>query len=223
MNSYRAYGLRIDSEISIPEFPKAGFGAPDLAIHLVASAEIPVSFSLESPYYDSRQGSTFIKIPSIGIFSIRQGKEIMVGLADGEIPERLHLYLTGNIFAFLLLQRGYLVLHASAACVDGQAAAFLGMPGTGKSSIVAALHRNGHTILVDDVTAVDLSKNPVSVIPAFPQIKMDIETAKSLGIDPDTLIFLDEDEEKRGFCFAERFLSNRSALVQSLHPFRPGR
>ncbi|MEJ2600009.1 MAG: hypothetical protein P8Z00_16870 [Anaerolineales bacterium] len=127
-------------------------------------------------------------------------------------PNRLHLYLSGNIFAFLLLQRGYLVLHASAACAAGQAAAFLGMTGAGKSSIVAALHQLGHTILVDDVTAVDLNANPASVIPAFPQIKLDIEAAKSLGIDPQTLVPLDDLEEKRGFRFAERFLVSKQPL-----------
>jgi hypothetical protein len=212
MNSYRAYGLRIVSEIFIPEFPEASFDSPDLAIRLVALDKAALSFPQENPYYLAQEGNTFIKIPSIGIFSICQGGEIRVGLVDGEMQDRLHLYLTGNIFGFLLHQRGYLVLHASAACVAGQAAAFLGMPGAGKSSIVAALHQIGHTILVDDVTAVDLRSNPVSVIPAFPQIKLDIEAVRSLGIDPQTLILLDREEEKRGFRFAERFLDSAQPL-----------
>ena len=108
-------------------------------------------------------------------------------------------------FPLTLLQRGYLVLHASAASVDGKAAAFLGMPGAGKSSLAAALYQIGHTILVDDVTAVDLKADPISIIPAFPQIKLDMESAESLGIDLKTLILLDEDEEKRGLDLLKDF------------------
>jgi hypothetical protein len=206
MFSYFAYGLRIDSEISIPEFCESEPTPVDISIRLISPRDIQEIFPPENPYFYFAEGHTDIKVPSTGIFSIRQGREIRVVLENGSDPNRLHLFLTGNIFAFLLLQRGHLVLHASAACVRGQAAAFLGMPGVGKSSIVAALHQLGHTILVDDVTAIDFGSNPASIIPAYPQIKLDVEAARSLGIDPQTLIGLAEDEEKRAFRFSERFL-----------------
>jgi hypothetical protein len=212
MYSYSAYGLEINSEFLIPEFVASNAGNFDVSIRSSLPAGVQVDFSQENPYYYSAEDSTFLKIPSIGIFSIRQGRVISIFPEDGLDPDRLHLYLTGNIFAFLLLQRGYFVLHASAASVAGRAAAFLGMPGSGKSSLVAALHQLGHAILVDDVTAVDLKANPVSVIPAFPQIKLDLEAAKSQGIDPETLIPLDDLEEKRGFRFVERFQETSQPL-----------
>lgn len=212
MPSYYAYNLRIVSEINIPEFIETNAAESDVRIRSTSQTDIQIQFSRENPYYYATKGNTFIKIPSLGIFSISQGREIGVDLEEGGDPNRLHLYLSGNIFAFLLLQRGYLVLHASAACVAGRAAAFLGMPGAGKSSIVAALHQLGHTILVDDVTAVDLNANPARVTPAFPQIKLDIEAAEKLGIDPQALIPLDETEEKRGFRFTERFLESKQTL-----------
>jgi hypothetical protein len=212
MHSYFAYGLKIRSEFLIPEFVVSNATTFDVAICSSLPTEFQVDFSPENPYYYSVEGNTFLKVPSIGIFSIRQGRAINIIPEDGLDPDRLHLYLTGNIFAFLLLQRGYFVLHASAASVAGRATAFLGMPGAGKSSLVAALQQLGHTILVDDVTAVDLYTNPVSVIPAFPQIKLDLEAAKSQGIDPETLIPLDDLEEKRGFRFAESFQESNRPL-----------
>jgi hypothetical protein len=196
----------------LPELIASNFGGFDLVIRTAAPDEIPVNFPHDNPNFFSADGNTFIKILSVGTFSIRQGREIIVAPEDGVDPNRLHLYLTGNIFAFLLLQRGYLVLHASAASVDGQAAAFLGTPGAGKSSLVAALYQLGHTILVDDVTAIDLDSDLASVIPAFPQVKLEIEAAKNLGIDPQKLILLHEDEEKRGFRFAERFPGDNQPL-----------
>lgn len=212
MFSYYAYGLTVNSEFPIPEFIETKTPAFDVAIQSGLPTRMEVDFPRQNPYYYSQEGNTFLKISSIGLFAIRGGREIRVACEDGLDPRRLHLYLTGNIFAFLLLQRGFLVLHASAACVDGKAAAFLGMPGAGKSSLAASLHQIGHTILVDDVTAVDLSTVPVSVIPAFPQIKLDMEVAKGMGIDPNTLTVLDEEEEKRGFRFPERFLSSNQPL-----------
>jgi hypothetical protein len=212
MFSYFAYGLTVNSEFSIPEFIETKNPAFDVAIQSVLPTRIEVDFPRQNPYYYFEEGNTFLKISSIGIFAIQQGREIRIACEDGLDPSQLHLYLTGNIFAFLLLQRGYLVLHASAACVDGKAAAFLGMPGAGKSSMAAALHQIGHTILVDDVTAVDLRDDPVRVIPAFPQIKLDMEAASSMGIDLNTLTVLDDEEEKRGFRFTERFLSSNQPL-----------
>lgn len=212
MYSYFAYGLRIDSEILIPEFRESSSAPVDVSIRSVLPSAIQENFPPDSPYFYSSEGHTLVKVPSTGIFSIRQGREIRVALDNGADLDSLHLFLTGNIFAFLLLQRGFMVLHASSACVDGHAAAFLGMPGSGKSSLAAALYQIGHTILVDDVTAVDLNSKPASVIPAFPQIKLDVEAARSLGIDPQTLIGLAEDEEKRAFRFSERFLSSNQPL-----------
>jgi hypothetical protein len=212
MPSYYAYTLRITSDISIPEFIRSDFVKADVSIRATTPEDTQIFFLKESPYFYSKGANTFIKIPSIGIFSIRQGREIVVALEKGVDPNRMHLYLTGNVFAFLLLQRGYFVMHASAASVAGHAAVFLGMPGAGKSSLVAALHQIGHTILVDDVSAVDLASHPFGVIPAFPQIKLDLEAAQNLGIDPDSLLPLDEDEEKRAFRFEGRFTSDIQPL-----------
>jgi hypothetical protein len=210
--SYHAYGLKILSEIQLPEFLESDSVAFDLEIRTVPIENTSFHFPSENPYYYSADETTFINIPSSGVFSIRQGREIVIALEEGVDPNRLHLYLTGNIIAFLLLQRGYLVLHASAACVDGRAAAFLGMPGAGKSSLAAALYQIGHNILVDDVAAVDLNADPISIIPAFPQIKLDEAAAESLGIDTGKLVLLDEEEEKLGFRFAERFMSASQPL-----------
>jgi hypothetical protein len=212
MYSYHAYGLKIHSEVKLPEFIESDSGAVDLEIRTTPFDSTSFHFPSENPYYYSADGTTFINIPSYAVFSIRHGREIVIALEEGVDLNRLHLYLTGNIFAFLLLQRGHLVLHASAACVAGKAAAFLGMPGAGKSSMAAALYQIGHTILVDDVAAVDLKADPTSIVPAFPQIKLDVVAAESLGIDIRRLILLDEDEEKRGFRFAERFLSANQPL-----------
>lgn len=59
----------------------------------------------------------------------------------------------GPLFSFLVWLRGGQALHASAVVVGGQAIAFCGVSGAGKSTIAAQLVRLGHRLLTDDVLA----------------------------------------------------------------------
>jgi hypothetical protein len=59
----------------------------------------------------------------------------------------------GPLFSFLVWLRGGQALHASAVVVDGQAIAFCGTSGAGKSTTAAQFVRLGHRLLTDDVLA----------------------------------------------------------------------
>jgi len=56
----------------------------------------------------------------------------------------------------MLYGSGYPNLHASAVVIDGQAIAFLGTSGAGKSTMSAALARRGAAFLTDDVLRIDV-------------------------------------------------------------------
>ncbi|MBF0395098.1 MAG: hypothetical protein HQL38_20680, partial [Alphaproteobacteria bacterium] len=70
-------------------------------------------------------------------------------------------------------QRGLLPLHASCVAIGGRAIAFSGVSGAGKSTLAAAFHRQGHSVLSDDVTVVDVEApgGPL-VLPSFPRLKL---------------------------------------------------
>lgn len=97
--------------------------------------------------------------------------------------------LLGSALALVLHQRGFVVLHASAVAIDGQAVAFLGNKGWGKSTTTAALHDRGHPLIADDFLAVDLSSGErPDVAPGFPQLKLYADAAEAaLGDDPEML------------------------------------
>ncbi len=70
--------------------------------------------------------------------------------------------------AILLHQRGRLVLHASAAVVAGQAVAFVGESGYGKSTLALALTPPGE-VLTDDVLPIRIDTDGVWAEPSgFP-------------------------------------------------------
>lgn len=71
----------------------------------------------------------------------------------GTDPALLESMAVGPLFSFLVWLRGGQALHASAVLVDGQAVAFCGVTGAGKSTTAAQFVRLGHPLITDDVMA----------------------------------------------------------------------
>ena len=71
---------------------------------------------------------------------MRGGQEVIVEPSPDADERAVRLCLLGPIVALIPHQRGRLILHASAVAVGGDAIAFLGGQGWGKSTIAAALH-----------------------------------------------------------------------------------
>src|SRR5262249_21201448 len=139
MFSYVAYGLGIESALPLPEFVTAGT-RPEVVIHLGNHYEVPPE-AIGQPWHirwDREDATLFFR--DVGVFRVRGGREVIVSPAPGTRASRVRLYLVGTMMAVLLCQRGFLVLHASAVEVDGEAIAFVGASGAGKSSLAAALH-----------------------------------------------------------------------------------
>lgn len=101
-------------------------------------------------------------------------REIWVDGAD----ERLVL---GAGLGIVLHERGFLVLHATTVTRDGEAVAFLGEPGAGKSSLGAAFLSQGWELVSDDVTAVD---DEGLVRPGYPRMKLSRDAAEAFGFKP---------------------------------------
>ncbi len=83
-----------------------------------------------------------------------QASRICGSLGEGGVGD-WQRFLIAQVLPFTAVLRGLEVFHASAVAVDGQAIAFLGPSGAGKTSIAMALCRLGATFLADDVLAVE--------------------------------------------------------------------
>lgn len=64
------------------------------------------------------------------------------------------LFLSGAVPSFVLMMRGVLVLHASSVELAGEAIAFAGRSGVGKSTVAAAVCTQGGKLIGDDVAVV---------------------------------------------------------------------
>ncbi len=88
----------------------------------------------------------------------------------------------GWAVATAMLQRGHLVVHASAVDIDGSAVLVAGRSGAGKSTTALGLRARGHRLLVDDVcTIVDIDGRP-HVQPYLRGVNLTPVAAAGLGI-----------------------------------------
>jgi hypothetical protein len=178
VQDYRLFGLRVRSEIRLPElFPAEGPGAPDIAIHLGTIGGAPGAFGIE------KDGDALtLTIPDIARYRVRGGNEILIDLCKGAPERNVRLYLLGSAFGALLHQRGSLPLHANAVEINGHAVAFMGASGAGKSTLAAWFHDHGHKVIADDICLVGFDdQNTPHVAPGLPRLRLWKEALEVMG------------------------------------------
>ncbi len=177
MYIYTAYHLCIHSEFPLQELTIAD-GAPDVTVRLgqiKALADGPLNGK------NNDKNRVLGELSGIGWFLIEQGHTITIEPEPGVDDLALSPNVLGPAMSVLLRQRGLLVLHASSVVVGGEAIAFLGASGWGKSTLAKAFHNQGYSVLTDDVLAIDTHPATPVVLPGFPQLKLWPDAALSLG------------------------------------------
>lgn len=202
-----AYGLRIRSELALPELgPALAAGEPDVTIRLGMIDRPPLAVAPDSKAaFDVRPGEAYFFYPLAGKFLIRAGCEITLAPIEGADAGNLRFLTLGVALGITLHMRGRLALHASAVVVNGRAVAFLGESGEGKSTLAARLLRRGHTLLTDDVLALSSDQGETRAWPGFPQLKLWPDALRDMGDDPEALPTLLSVSEKRSYRLQERF------------------
>jgi hypothetical protein len=206
--NYRAYNLGLNSALLLPELQTSAEVEADVLIRL---GHIDWSPPATSPTGDLcfaiSPGEAHFFWAQLGKFRVRGGNEIIVDPCAGVEERLLRLPLLGTVLAVLLHQRRWLVLHASAVAISGEALIFIGNKEHGKSTLAATLYGRGHHLIADDVVAVSVDDlgRPI-VMPGFPQFKLYPEALlSSLGDDHTLLPQLAEGYEKRGRRVTDRF------------------
>ena len=131
----------------------------------------------------------------VGIFEIIQGKEIRIKVNKGVADQEVARILLGLSMGYLLMQRGLHVLHASVVNINGQAVAFTGLSGTGKTTMAASFLQNSYSILTEDIAAVDVSS--MMVTPAFPSLRIGKDALEQLDLPPGELKTATTDSRNR--------------------------
>lgn len=190
---YHVYGITVrstvplDCPVSAPP-GRAGIElseAPPSVFHNAVPDKL--SMSSEERWFRHialPDGADYLRWSQLFEFLISpDGRHIACHALNGVTSETFQTYLVSQTLSFALLKQGIEPLHATVVVIQGQAVAFLGDCGYGKSSLGAAFLRAGHAVLTDDmlVTSVPDQHQPIVVAhPGPPRIKLFPKIAKTL-------------------------------------------
>jgi hypothetical protein len=176
---YHAYGVVVSSDVPL--------ALPDHTDETLASVECRGAH--EETFVEARKhavcqdafhkfafladGSTYLGWDTVGEFTVSaDGRSISCRRAVSATWESFQVYMLGQALSLALVKQGIEPLHATTVVVDGQAIAFLGDSGHGKSSLAACFLAGGHRLLTDDLLVLEESGGYLVAHPGPPRIKL---------------------------------------------------
>lgn len=200
--SYRVYGVRIESTISIVGLEPC---PPD---------SLPVSLRFESgpeaewvkretgsngrivvlrPTEEESSDPAFIlteygdgKLCELSYsegarFVVTRSTDRMWGTVQPPLTEEdLASFFLGPVMGFVLRRRQMTCLHASGVELHGRAVVFSGHAGYGKSTTAGGLALRGVPILSDDIVPLELTEEEIWVPPGYPRVCLWPESVEKL-------------------------------------------
>ena len=177
------FGLNVLSELALP-FPEEPVSPARESVRVAFAPLAPQGHWITT----SEPNDLQLEIPDVARFRIIAGQEILIDPSPGVSDRNLRVYLLGSAFGALLHQRGLLPLHANAVVVKGQAVAFMGASGAGKSSLAVWFQDHGYSILADDLCAVSCGQaEPPQVLPGVPRLRLWKDAVARSGRESDEL------------------------------------
>lgn len=135
--------------------------------------------------YRLRSGVLHLRWEGLGGFVIDQrGRRVLAQRAPEAFYGEYRDLLLSAILSFALLEQGLETLHASSVVFNGRAVAFAGRARSGKSTLAAFFARRGQPFLTDDLLALRRAGRQVEACPTVPQIKLEPEALRALGLNP---------------------------------------
>ncbi len=152
---------------------------------MVSAGPRSFSASLALPDFVARVAADAIVLdwPAVGRFTIRPRGRVQVEPARGAPAALVREFARGPVAAVRSRQQGQLVLHGSAVAINGRAVVICGASGWGKSTLAAALHRQGHRLLADDFAAIRTTARGPVMHAGPPGLKLWPDSAHALGLD----------------------------------------
>lgn len=203
---YDIYGIRLSSEIQL-SFPESEpTQSADVSV-IAASPEFfqeATRLAVVEPnptrwykYAQLDNGQSYLRWDDLFEFLIdADGSRIWCGWLGAASLESLQVYLLGHALSFALVKQGYEPLHATAIVIDGQAIAFLGSSGFGKSSLAAAFLADGGRLLTDDMLVLSRRERGYEAQPGPRRIKLFPKMARRFLTGTGSAVPMNNETEK---------------------------
>jgi hypothetical protein len=188
---YEVHGLVLGSNFPLPELASRRRSATRDADVCLAMG--PLTTRRAKPAKPARlkagKGRALLAIPGAGRYLVSGGREVLVAPEEDADPALVRLFILGSVLGLVCHQRGLLPLHASAVEIDGEAVAFVGDQGRGKSTLAAhCLDHGAARLVADDILVVsfDAAGRPWAQ-PGMPSVKLWRDALTALGRDVGSL------------------------------------
>lgn len=176
---YTAFGLVIQSEMVLPALLPHG-GAAEVFIQWGNAPEI-VNPVVQTPWYAATRNEFWLQVDGIAKYYVHNGRQIIIEPYSQSQEQDIRVFLLNRVITALLQQREYLVLHGSAAVVDGTAVLLAGRSGVGKTALALSLYERGYPILADEICAVKIEQGQAVLYPAMPQLHVWQDTLRKMN------------------------------------------
>ena len=186
---YRAFGMSILSEISLPELVQANIDPAHADFEIIVDPFLKQGFHMDTSRIAVEGDTVTMMLPDAGVFRMIGGTKLIVSPFSWTDEDIIRLYILGTCMGIVMLQRTIYPLHGSAVVIEGNAYAFIGESGAGKSTLASAFVSRGYKLLTDDIIPVSImgaKKQPV-INPTYPQQKLWRQSLDAFGVDHSTL------------------------------------
>lgn len=218
---YTAYGLTIGSEIPLSYVKRIEPTQTTLTIRRGKLPPAPnwqetklyrAGLQAQIAYQEPNQ--IWLNWGSLGQFMALNGNELVVETTTTD-EGLLSLFTMSEAVGLLLFQRGDFLLHGSAIQLHHKGVVFVGQPGAGKSTTVAAFANRGVRIMSDDMVCIRIDeRGKPTLIPAFSQIKVWENSVDGLQIIKGELELVREGANKFSWHESVSFEENAVPLEQ---------
>lgn len=229
---YKAYGLSIASEIPLPPLKPTATTTVDLTIRREKLPESPPLDStkiyraaLNARFAQKGPDCLWLDWSPLVSFMALEGKELLVDTTQTD-EELVSLFTLSEALGLILFQKGLFLLHGSAVRIGNKGVVFLGEPGAGKSTTVAACVQKGYTVISDDMVCIHANETGnLLLIPAFSQLKIWQNTIDGLQLHQEKMAPVREGVDKFSWHDSIKFEENAVPLTEIfvlLPPNEPG-
>jgi hypothetical protein len=180
---YKVYGLNIDSNIKIEEFPIRKENSNDKRRVTMIYGKIPSHIKVEieqgaRSYVDKKE--IWFHIDNVATYWITNGNTVIIEPSSSCDINLMKIYIMGSVLGFILIQREEVAIHGGSIIVNGKAIILTGERGAGKSTLTMALGEKGYPFLTDDIAAVTFNEH-ILIEPGFPYHKLCLDVLEKMN------------------------------------------
>lgn len=193
--NYLIGGLTLATDIYYPELIESN-AEPQVTLAYGSVSEHLQTDKTDFPFVEANATQYLLKLPRIGRYLVENGNKITVELLEGVAQGDGEKQVLTSVFGALSYQRELIPMHGGVFLHNGKGILISGLSGHGKSTLLAALHQRGYTLISDDISNIQVINGKAMAFPCYPRLMLWKDTFKHLKLSMDNAYKLRSDMEK---------------------------